>query len=485
MIFDKFVVIEANQSYRSCNRDTMSYFIPEELLPPPKQSWKSVLAKLSHAEQERILMTLREEEIVALNQDWFLTARREQFPPSHNNWFIWVLMAGRGFGKNFAGANWIINEHQFGGAKNSAIIAATSGDLRRNCIDGPSGVVQIAPSWFRPEYKPTQNKLVWPNGTETHLYTSEKPERLRGPNHDRAWGDELSYWRYAHQVWDNLMMTMRYGSDNKFVITMTPRPIEIVRRLEDRSKMENSDTIFSRGSSYDNLQNLSGEFAETIKRYKGTHLERQEIYGEYTGDVDGALWTRHLIDQNRREEVPSKLIRIVVGVDPAVTGGEYADLTGIVVVGLVSGKDPHAYVLGDYSMKGSPSEWAKKVVQVYHHHDASLVVAEKNQGGEMVSEVLRNVDRDLPIKLVHASKGKVARAEPVALLDEQHRIHHIGVLPELEDEMCAFVPGDMKESPDRVDARVWAITELLVKSRRGGTWGRGVRKVRDRIIQAA
>ena len=463
----------------------MSYFIPEELLPPPKQSWKSVLAKLSHTEQERILMTLREEEIVALNQDWFLTARREQFPPAHDNWFIWVLMAGRGFGKNFAGANWIINEHQFGGAKNSAIIAATSGDLRRNCVDGPAGIVQMAPSWFRPEYKPTQNKLVWPNGTETHLYTSEKPERLRGPNHDRAWGDELSYWRYGHQVWNNLMMTMRYANNNKFVITMTPRPIEIVKMLEERAKVDNPDTIFSRGSSYENLANLSGEFANTIKRYKGTHLERQEIFGEYTGDVDGALWSRHLIEQNRRDEVPSKLTRVVVGVDPAVTGGQYADYTGIVVVGLVGGKDPHAYVLGDYSMKGSPSQWAKKVVQVYHHHEANLVVAEKNQGGELVQEVLRNVDRDLPIKLVHASKGKVARAEPVALLDEQHRIHHIGVLPELEDEMCLFVPGDMDKSPDRVDARVWAITELLVKGRRGGTWGRGVRRVKDKLIQAA
>lgn len=462
----------------------MTYFIPEELLPPPKTSWKAILAKLPPDEQDRILANLREEEIVALNQDWFLTARREQFPPSHDNWFIWVLMAGRGFGKNYAGANWIINEHQFGGAKNSAIIAATSGDLRRNCVDGPSGIVQMAPPWFRPEYKPTQNKLIWPNGTETHLYTSEKPERLRGPNHDRAWGDELSYWRYAHQVWDNLMMTMRYGSDNKFVITMTPRPIEIVRRLEDRAKLEDSDTIFSRGSSYENLANLSGEFAETIKRYKGTHLERQEIFGEYTGDVDGALWSRHLLEQNRRDEVPSKLERIVVGVDPAVTGGEYADLTGIVVVGLVAGKDPHAYVLGDYSMKGSPSEWARKVAQVYHHHKATLVVAERNQGGELVSEVLKNVDAGMPIKLVHASKGKVARAEPVALLDEQHRIHHIGVLPELEDEMCAFVPGDLKanESPDRVDARVWALTELMVQSRRGGTWGR---KALDRIIQVA
>lgn len=452
----------------------MTYTIPEELLPPPKQSWKSILAKLPHEKQEAILASLRDEEITALNQDWFLTARREQFPPTKEGWFIWVLMAGRGFGKTWTGANWLINEHQFGGAKNSAIVAATSGDLRRNCVDGPSGIIQIAPAWFRPEHKPTQNKLVWPNGTETHLYTSEKPERLRGPNHDRAWGDELSYWRYVYQVWDNLMMTMRYGSDNRFVITMTPRPIEIVKRLELR-EVEENDTVFSRGSSYDNLTNLSGEFSETIKRYKGTHLERQEIYGEYTGDVDGALWSRKLIEDNRLKAPPAKLTRVVIGVDPAVTGGQYADETGIVVVGLIGGKEPHAYVLADYSMKGSPSQWAKKVVQAYHHHDANLIIAEKNQGGEMVGEVLKNVDPGMPIKLVHASKGKVARAEPVALLDEQHRIHHIGVLPELEDQMCLFVPGDMDKSPDRVDARVWALTELMVKSKRGGTWGRRLR----------
>lgn len=453
----------------------MTYSIPEELLPPPKQSWKTVLSKLPHDQQDKILATLHEDEVTALNQDWFLTARREQFPPTQKDWFIWVCQAGRGWGKNFTGANWIINEHQFGGAQNSSIIAATAADLRRSCIEGPSGILALAPPWFRPDYKPTQSKIVWPNRTESQLYTSEKPERLRGPNHDRSWCDELSYWRYVRQVWNNLLMTMRHGSDNKIVITMTPRPIQIVRDLEERSKLENSDTVFSRGSSYDNLMNLSGEFAETIKRYEGTHLERQEIYGEYTGDADGALWSRQLIEQNRRQEVPSKMTRIVVGVDPSITGGPDADEAGIVVVGLVPGKEPHGYVLGDYSLRGSPRKWASKVAQVYHHHEANLIVAERNQGGEMVRDTLKNVDDSMPIKLVHASKGKVARAEPVALLDEQHRIHHIGVLPQLEDEMCSFVPGDMTESPNRVDARVWALTELMVKSKRGGTWGRRLR----------
>jgi len=453
----------------------MTYSIPEELLPPPRQSWKSVLSKLPHEKQDAILATLQEEEITALNQDWFMTARREQFPPTHKDWFIWVCMAGRGWGKNFTGANWIINEHQFGGAQNSSIVAATAADLRRSCIEGASGIIQLSPPWFRPDHKPTQSKLVWPNGTETQLYTSEKPERLRGPNHDRAWCDELSYWRYPQQVWNNLMMTMRHGSDNKVIITMTPRSIPIVKKLEEREKRENSDTIFSRGSSYDNLANLSGEFAETIKRYKGTHLERQEIYGELTSEADGALWSRALIEQNRLDAPPAKLTRVVVGVDPSVTGGEYSDEAGIVVVGIIGGKLPHAYVLGDYSLKGSPETWAKKVAQVYHHHEANLVVAERNQGGELVRDILKNVDDSMPIKLVFASKGKVARAEPVSLLYEQHRIHHIGVLPRLEDEMVSFVPGDVVESPNRVDACVWALTELMVKSKRGGTWGRRLR----------
>jgi phage terminase large subunit-like protein len=445
----------------------MSYFIPEELLPPPKQSWKSVLAKLPEEKQRSILAALSEEEVIALNQDWFLSARREQFPPPHMNWFIWIILAGRGFGKTWSGANWILNEHQFGGAKESAIVAATSSDLRRNCVEGPSGLIQIAPPWFRPDHKPTQNKIVWPNGTVTHLYTSEKPERLRGPNHDRAWCDEMSYWRYVHQVWDNLMMTMRYGSDNKCVITMTPRPIRIIKDFQERR-----DVIFSRGSSYDNLSNLSGEFAEIIKKYKGTHLERQEIYGEITGDVDGALWSRAIIDANRVDKVPSKMNRVVIGVDPSITGGQYADEAGIVAAGLVGGKEPHGYVLGDYSLRGSPEKWAKKAVWAYHHHSANLIIAERNQGGEMVGEVLKNVDASVPVKLVHASKGKVARAEPVALLDEQHQIHHVGVFPEMEDEMASFVPGDITESPNRVDARVWALSHLMVKSKRGGTWGR-------------
>lgn len=451
----------------------MSFSIPNELLPPPRRSWKKVLASLSEEKQEQILSNFADDELYQLMGDWFLSARREQFPPL-GDWFIWLIMAGRGFGKTFTGAHFIINNHRFGDARNSAIVAATSTDLRRFCIEGPSGILSQAPREFYPEDKPSKLKLVWPNGTETHYYTSEKPHRLRGPNHDYVWCDELSYWRYPDDCWDNMMFSMRYGETPQMFISMTPRNIRLIKALLER---EGKDVIVTRGSTIDNRDNLSRKFIEdTIEQYRGTRLWDQEVLGRFLEDLEGALWSRELIDQNRilrPEEVPD-LKRVAVAIDPAISSGEKADETGIIVGGVDFNKQ--GYVLADYSLKGTPDQWARKAIHAYHHHKADIMIAEKNQGGEMITHTIHSFDETIPVKLTHASRGKVTRAEPVSAIDEQHRIHHVGVFPKLEDEMCSFVPEDIdakKFSPNRVDARTWLFNELMVSPRKkAGAWGR-------------
>ncbi len=441
--------------------------IAPELYPPPHQSWKQVVANLPEDKREAVLASLSDTESGVLLDDWFFTARREQLPPL-SDWFIWVMMAGRGFGKNYSGSHWLIDQHLTQGKENSAIVAATASDLRRYCLEGPSGIMSLAPRHFYPEYKKSQTKLVWPNGTETHLFTSEKPNRLRGANHDAAWCDELSYWTYAEEAWDMLMLTLRHGTDVKCMVTMTPRPVPAVRSLLLR---EGKDVAVTRGATMDNFDNLSETFqTQIITQYAGTRLERQEIYGELLLDVEGALWEHEQLEELRIMDEP-ELRRIIIGVDPSTTSGENADEVGIIVVG--QDKNNKGYVLGDYSGVMSPKKWASKVVSLYHAYGANKVVAEKNQGGEMISTIIHNEDEFVPIDLVHASKGKVARAEPVALLYEQHRIHHVGIHAKLEDEMCMFVPGDIHDSPNRVDAMVWAFTGLLLTTRqRAGVWGR-------------
>lgn len=441
--------------------------ITEELLPPDGLSWKKVLAGLSPTRRDMLLEKFQDTELSQMRNDFFLSARKEQIPPL-GNWFIWIIMAGRGFGKTFSGANWIIDEHIQGEAKNSAIIAATAADMRRFCIEGPSGVMAQAPNWFYPDYQPSKSKLIWPNGTETQLYTSEKPDRLRGPNHDRAWCDELSYWRYLEDAWDNLMMALRYGQNVKAVVTMTPRPVKAVREL---LKREGQDVVVTRGSTMDNKENLSDIFLKNIQdQYGGTRKGRQEIQGELLEEAEGALWSHGLLDLYRVSETP-QLTKTSVAIDPSTTGGEKADEAGI----MVGGKDKfgHGYLLADYSRRASPQKWAEKAVEAYDFHEANDIVAEKNQGGEMISSMIHNINPHIKVHLVHASKGKVARAEPVSMLDEQGKLHHVGSFPALEDEMCNFVPGDINESPNRVDARVWLFTHLLIgRKGRAGALGR-------------
>ncbi len=439
--------------------------IPTELLPPPRLSWQQVLASLPPKKRDAIMEALRDSEISQLVGDWFLSARREQIEPEGLH-FIWAIIAGRGFGKNYAGSNWLIDEHRLYGAKNSGIVAATSSDLRRYCLEGPSGILSQAPNNFRPRYLPSKSKVVWPNGTITELYTSEKADRLRGPNLDRAWCDEVSVWQKPEDVLDMLWLCLRYGENPKAMMTMTPRPIPAVINL---LKREGKDTVITRGSTMDNQMNLAPSFIKNIlERFKGTSMERQEIYGEVLTEFEGALWSHAQIDECRISVDPT-YIRKVIGVDPAITAKTE---TGIVAAGLTDEKK--GVILGDHSIMGSPEQWGRKVIGAYYSHEANLIVAEKNQGGEMVKAVMHNIDSTVPIKLVHAAVGKVARAEPIAALYEQDKVSHLGNFPKLEDEMCLMVPGELKESPNRLDAMVWALTDLMLKHGRGraGAWGR-------------
>ncbi len=435
----------------------------EEMLPPAHQSWNQVLATLEEKQRDSIIATLTDDEAVSASSDWFLAARREQMPPLWN-WFVWIILAGRGFGKNWTGAHWLINEHIEGRAENSAIVAATASDLRKYCLEGPSGIMSLAPNWFYPDYQPSKTRLVWPNGVETQLFTSEKPERLRGPNLDKVWCDEMAAWQRLDEAWHMLQLCLRHGKEPQAVITTTPKPRAILR---DLIKRKDTDVAVTRGSTYDNVANLAPRFvAEIITQYKGTRLERQEIYGELLDEFEGALWSYKILDECRDTEHPI-LRRVGIGVDPAIASQEGSDLTGIITGGLSDNR--HGWVTGDHSLRASPERWASKVVERYRALTADFVVAEKNQGGEMVEATIKAVDDSVNVILVHASKGKIARAEPIAAFYEQHRIHHVGTFPDLEDEMCLFMPGEtnvqqfktMGKSPDRADALVWLMSELM------------------------
>lgn len=341
-------------------------------------------------------------------------------------------------------------------ARHIALVAPTALDARSVMVEGESGLLSIGPPHERPCYEPSLHRLTWPNGAVATLFSADEPNRLRGPQHDLAWCDELAAWRYP-QAWDMLMFGLRLGPDPRVVVTTTPRPIRLIRGL-----LADPKVAVTRGRTAENRDNLAPAFLEQIiRRYEGTRLGRQELDGELLDDMPGALWTHALIDGARVTEAPD-LARVVVAIDPAVSSHEGSDETGIVVAG--RGHDGHGYVLADVSGHYAPAEWARRAIALYAEHEADRIVAEVNNGGEMVEATLRVVDPNVPFTAVHASHGKVARAEPVAALYEQGRVHHLGALPQLEDQMCAFTSdGDAGGgSPDRVDALVWALTELLL-----------------------
>ena len=390
---------------------------------------------------------------------WREMARAEQTAPA-GDWSTWLYMAGRGAGKTRAGAEWV-QEQIDSGCRRIALVGATAADVRDVMVEGESGILATARPGMRPTYEPSRRRLTWPNGAIATTYSAEEPERLRGPQHDAAWADELGAWRYS-ETWDMLMFGLRLGADPRALVTTTPRPTPLVRSI-----INNPTTVTTRGTTYDNRANLAPTFFETIiSRYEGTRLGRQELEGELIEDVPGALWTIGMLDGLRVRTAP-ELDRVIVAVDPAATSGPESDETGIVAVGI--GVDGHGYVLHDRSCRLSPDGWARRAAQLYHETEADRLVVEDNQGGEMVSFTLGTVDQTVPVKRIRAARGKRLRAEPVAALYEQGRIHHVGAFPELEDQMASFT-GDGGEHDDRVDALVHALTEAMLDSPGPGIW---------------
>jgi phage terminase large subunit-like protein len=421
-------------------------------------AWRSPAERLIGSESgRRALAALDEREAEALLHDWRFIARPKQLAPE-GTWRVWLLLAGRGFGKTRSGAEWVRGRVEGGSAGRIALVAPTAADARDVMIEGESGLMAIAPARFRPHYEPSRRRLTWPNGAVATSFSADEPERLRGPQHDAAWCDELAAWRYE-EAWDNLMLGLRLGRDPRCVVTTTPRPMRLVRVLASSPDY----VALSRGRTAENAAHLAPAFlAAIVKRYEGTRLGRQELEAELIEDVPGALWSRALLEREGvRVAVLPELRRIVVAIDPAATSGEASDETGIVVAGVSF--DGHGYVLDDLSGHWTPHQWASRALAAYRARAADRIVGEVNNGGEMVEATLRAIDPVAAFKAVRASRGKVVRAAPVAALYEKGHVHHLGAFPALEDQMCSFTGARARPSPDRLDALVWAITELMIE----------------------
>jgi phage terminase large subunit-like protein len=391
---------------------------------------------------------------------WRSKARPEQLHPP-GSWNGWLFMAGRGAGKTRAGAEWIKEHVESGAARHIALVAPTAADARDVMVEGPAGLLAVSSPWCRPEYEPSKRRLTWPNGAIATTFSSEEDDRLRGPQHDRAWCDELGAWNDASSTWDMLQFGLRLGSHPRWLVTTTPKPIKLLRDLLAR---EGKDVVVSRASTFANAPNLAPAFLESIKaRYSGTRLGRQEINAELLLDVQGALWTREMLDRANGQWKLPDMRRVVVAIDPSGTRGQEdsGDSVGIIVAGL--GTDGVGYVLADKTCKLSPDGWGRVAVNAYHAFKADRIIAERNFGGAMVEHVIRTVDPNVSYKEVTASRGKIARAEPISALYEQSKVRHAGSFIELEDQLAALTSegfvGD--GSPDRADALVWALTELM------------------------
>ena len=397
---------------------------------------------------------------------WPMWARAAQLPPA-GEWRVWLIMAGRGFGKTRAGSEWARMIAESNPAARIALVAASLHEARSVMVEGESGLLAVSAPHLQPRYEPSLRRIMWPNGAQALLYSAAEAEALRGPQHSHAWCDEIAKWEdnqgQARRCWDNLMLGLRLGEAPQIVATTTPRAVPLVRRLTAQAHTD-GDIVLTRGSTLENEANLPGRFlADVTREFGGTLLGRQELDGELIDDLPGALWTRALIERCREASGSIVMKRVIVGVDPPASAE--GDACGIVVCGLCD--DGIARVLADATVeKASPERWARAVAEAVLGWSADRVVAEANQGGAMVEAVLRAANAALPLRLVHARRGKVARAEPVAALYEAGRVRHAGLFARLEDELCGLLPGGTYQgpgrSPDRADACVWALTELML-----------------------
>jgi len=415
----------------------------------------SLMALLTPAQKTRLLRsrgTLSDEARSAFAYTWEFWARPEQLPPA-GNWRIWLILAGRGWGKTRCLSEWVRAQIEAGHGR-GGLIARTSADARDVMVEGESGLLAVCPPWNRPTYEPSKRRMTWPNGALVTLYTAEEADTLRGPQHSFLGCDELATWT-GRDAWDQAQFGLRLGANPRIAIGTTPRPTPLVKELVARP-----DVHVTKGSTWDNAANLPSGFLQQLRdRYEGTRLGRQEIDAEILLDVPGALWSWQSIDSGRVKVAP-ELKRIVVAIDPAVTSGEDSDETGIIVAGV--DREDHFYVVQDASMKGTPNEWASRAIGLYREYKADRIVAERNQGGDLIESMLRSMDRNIAFASVHATRGKYVRAEPVSALYERGRAHHVGKFPQLEEQMLAFLP-DMPKSPDRVDALCWAAHQLIVR----------------------
>jgi phage terminase large subunit-like protein len=434
---------------------------------PETTSLADLLACEPDEKARELLANYTDAQVYDLLWDWPFWARANQIAPP-GDWLTWLILAGRGFGKTRTGSEWVRSivcgstPLAAGTHSRIALVAETAADARDVLVEGESGLLAVHPPEFRPVYEPSKRRLTWPNGAQATLYNGTEPDQLRGPQHDAALLDELAKYAHAQDTWDMLQFGLRLGLRPRQCITTTPRPLPLLKQI-----MGSETTVVTRGSTFENRSNLAPSFLDQIvKRYEGTRLGRQELLAEILDDVPGALWTRAMFDEARIDKAPD-LRRIVVAVDPSGTSGDDdGDSIGIVVAGL--GIDGRGYILADRTCSLSPAGWGRRVVEAYRDFSADRVVAERNFGGEMVAAVIRTAAKEarLPVayKDVTASRGKVQRAEPVAALFEQRRIKMVGAFSELEDQCCALTSdGYVGEgSPDRADALVWAITELMV-----------------------
>jgi phage terminase large subunit-like protein len=431
---------------------------------PETSSRQSSLAELFHAldfdERAKRLASLTDDEADAMLHDWEFWARPAQLEPTARLWVYWLVMAGRGFGKTRVGAEQVRKWVKDFPIVN--LIGPTAADVRDVMVQGigaGSAIMEVCRRDERPVYEKSNRRLVWPNGAVSLLFSAEEPERLRGPQHMKVWCDEIAGWKYPDEAFEQIEFGLRLGANPQGVITTTPKPTKLIKYLA-----KSPETFVTGGSTYQNRSNLAPKFFDTIiRKYEGTRLGRQELNAELLEDRPGALWTLTAIDADRVKVCPT-LSRVVVAVDPAVTSGEDSAEWGIVVAGQgpsPAGADwpPHYYTLADLSEKLTPNDAAKKILGAYQAYKADRVIAEVNNGGDLVEGILRTVDLNFAYKAVHASRGKLTRAEPIAALYEQHRVHHVGAFGVLEDQMCDYVPF-LSKSPDRMDANVWALTEL-------------------------
>lgn len=427
----------------------------------------NLLRSLDIEEKLKLLQSLDDEEATFLDHLWSFWARDNQLEPP-GDWTTWLILAGRGFGKTRTGAETVNKWAEQGLYPRIALIAEDPNEAREVMIEGESGILSCAPPWFLPQYEPSKKRVTWPNGVRGFVYSSEDPESLRGPQFHAGWLDELAKWRYAQETWDNFQFGLRLGRKPRQIITTTPRPTKLLKMV-----LKRRDTFLTGGSTYENLENLSPAFQEAVvSRYEGTRLGRQELDAELLEDNPYALWHLDNIHEFRVDWPEVELRRTVIAVDPPASSGEDADECGI--IGCALGADNRGYVMDDYSTQGDkPEQWARRALDLYEELQADAIVAEVNNGGDMVESVINTVaEGQVKVIKVHASKGKTARAEPVSALYSKGRVSHVGILARLEDQMTDFTSDfDRKKmgySPDRVDALVWGLTELML-DKQGGT----------------